>query len=245
MLDFTRRNHRWFYGNLKNLKLLRQLSMTTMDRYHLVGVAHRFIAWPAVVVFIVLGVFTVSSWPAGAAVPIGPLLALYVGYFVLYFTPRILGVIDALISSPKSYGGPMRLIAGAVVEFVLTILFVPIAMIAATYFIAGAMLGRRPSMDVQQRAAYRLTLAAASRALWPQAAFGTVLLVVLAVFAPGAIPWFLPFLAGPILAIPFALLTSSPRLLAWADRLKLCAIPEEIETPSVIADVLHVPSRGQ
>ena len=56
--------------------------------------------------------------------------------------------------------------------------------------------------------------------------------------APGALPWFLPFLGGLLLAIPFAVITSSPLLGALAVRWKILALPEEVDTPPELAAVL-------
>ena len=56
---------------------------------------------------------------------------------------------------------------------------------------------------------------------------------------PGALLLFLPFLAGLIAAQPFAIITSSPRLAAWAGQSKLCATPEEIAMPTELAALVR------
>jgi membrane glycosyltransferase len=43
--------------------------------------------------------------------------------------------------------------------------------------------------------------------------------------------WAAPLLAGLILAVPFAVVTASPRFGAFLTRIGLCAIPEERERP--------------
>jgi membrane glycosyltransferase len=63
---------------------------------------------------------------------------------------------------------------------------------------------------------------------------------VLAATSSSSIPWFMPFLSGLLLAIPFAVATSSYELGSWARRLGLCAIPEEIDTPTEVAAILPV-----
>jgi membrane glycosyltransferase len=99
----------------------------------------------------------------------------------------------------------------------------------------GLLFGRRIGWDGQRRDDHRVPWAEAALGLWPQTALGCALLLLLAVAAPGAIPWFLPFLAGLVLAIPFAVLTSSPALGDLAARWRLCAIPEEFAMPPEIA----------
>ena len=71
--------------------------------------------------------------------------------------------------------------------------------------------------------------------LWPQTVFGLALLAFALALAPGLILWSLPLTAGYFLAIPFAVATADPRLGAAMARIGLCAIPEEIDTPPIIA----------
>ncbi|HVT55060.1 MAG TPA: glucans biosynthesis glucosyltransferase MdoH, partial [Xanthobacteraceae bacterium] len=85
---------------------------------------------------------------------------------------------------------------------------------------------------------YQVPWRAAIRELAPVTAFGLAMLGFLALAAPGAILWFLPFLAGPILAIPFAVFTSSPKIGDAMAGARLCAIPEEFETPREISTLL-------
>jgi membrane glycosyltransferase len=79
---------------------------------------------------------------------------------------------------------------------------------------------------------------AAAFGLWPATLFGLLVLGFLAFKAPAVIPWFLPFLAGLVLSIPFAVLTSLPEAGAAAVHWRLCAIPEEFETPAEISALL-------
>ena len=50
--------------------------------------------------------------------------------------------------------------------------------------------------------------------------------------------WSLPLTLGYVLAIPFAIVTADPALGETLAKAGLCAIPEEIETPAIIA-ALH------
>jgi membrane glycosyltransferase len=206
-----------------------------MDRYHLVAVAHRFLGWPAMVMFVTLAAFAAATWPVATPFHSTSALAFYAVYLGLYFAPRILGLLDAILRSPSHYGGTGRLLLGGATDIVFTFLFVPVVMLRATFFIIARIFGRALPWDTQQRAAYRLLWIDALRALWPQTAFGIILIGFLAGTAPHAIPWLLPFVAGLALAVPFTVLSSSADLGRWALQRKLCAIPEEIETPREIA----------
>jgi membrane glycosyltransferase len=72
--------------------------------------------------------------------------------------------------------------------------------------------------------------------------FSFVILVLLALGAPVALVWFLPFLLGPAISIPFAVITASPSLGALAAERRFCAIPEEYVTPPELAAIMPRPS---
>jgi membrane glycosyltransferase len=238
LTDFSTRYCRWLQGNLKNLRMLSLHGLTAMDRYHIIGVAHRFMAWPAVILFVALALLVTLRWPMSAAFATGSAVWLYAGYLAIYFTPKILGLVVSAMGAPESYGGVVRLIAGGLIDFVLTLLFLPIAMLTATFCVVGLIFGRRLTWDTQQREGYRLSWSAASKTLWPHTTVGLALLATLTVAAPAAIPWFLPFFAGLALAIPLAVLTASAELSRLAASGRLCALPENIEVPHEIASVL-------
>ncbi|MGB6534810.1 MAG: glucans biosynthesis glucosyltransferase MdoH [Xanthobacteraceae bacterium] len=238
LIDFVTRYCRWLQGNFTNLRMLRLGGLAAMDRYHLIGVAHRFMTWPAVVAFVALAAFLSLRWPSGAPFSVPSALALYATYFVIYFTPKLLGVLDSALRAPKTYGGVARLAAGTSLDVVLTVLFLPVTMLTATWFATGLPFGRALAWDSQKREGYRLSWSAAAQTLWPHTAIGLGLLATLLVAAPAAVPWFLPFCAGLVVAIPFAAMTSSARLNRLAARWKLFALPEDIATPPEIASVL-------
>ncbi|MFI5011043.1 MAG: glucans biosynthesis glucosyltransferase MdoH [Hyphomicrobiales bacterium] len=242
LLDFLKRNHRWFQGNLKNLKVARLPGLPAIDRFHLTVVAQRFLSWPAMVVFVALAAFMASSWPSGTAFPTALAIALYAIWMVLFLAPKLLGVLDALLTSPSGYGGGARLLLGSFVEVVFAFLLVPVAMVATTGFMFAMAFGRGSGWEAQRRDRNRLSWKAAFAALCPQTVLGLAMLFYLAATNAGAIPWFCPFLLGLLLAVPFAILTSLPSVDALADRLKLCIIPEEVEVPAEILDVVRAAS---
>jgi membrane glycosyltransferase len=51
--------------------------------------------------------------------------------------------------------------------------------------------------------------------------------VVLAAFAPDALPWALPTLLSCLFAIPFAVVTAYPGLGHFMQRNGICAVPED------------------
>ncbi len=238
LIGFTRRYNRWFKGNLKNLKLLGLAGLTAFDRYHLIGVAHRFLGWPSMVLFAVLAAAAAASWPAEVRFDSGAALTLMITYLAVYFTPKALGIADVILRSGAIGAGPVHLTLGFLLDVLLTVLFVPIAMVQSTWFLIKLMAGHPEQLRDPPRDSHRLDWKSAWSEYWPQPVFGLLLLAFLCWKAPGALPWFLPFLAGPVLAVPFAVLTSSAQLNSWSRRLKLCALPEEMELPEEVGLIL-------
>jgi len=238
LIELARRYNRWFAGDLKNVKALK-LGARGMDRYHLLAVVHRFFGWPAFLLFVLGAAVAAATWPAGVAFPTRTALLLYGLFLAIYFTPRLLGLADALIAAPDRYGGRLRLVLGGAAEILLTVLITPVAMLSGTLSLARVWLGRKTAWLAPRRGAYRVAWRAAARAFWAETAIGTTLLAALALAAPVAIPWFLPFLAGPVLAIPLAVVSADPALGRWARQIGLCTLPEEIQVPAEVAAVLE------
>jgi membrane glycosyltransferase len=196
------------------------------------------------VVFAVLAAVAAATWSAEVAFPAGSALALFATWLALYFLPRIIGTLDAFLDRPRRYGGRARLLASSALEALFTFALTPIANITASVFMVGLLFGRKVGWDVQRRDGYGLSWEAAAASYWPHTAFGGAILLFLMATAPGAIPWFVPFLTGPLAAIPFAVITSSPALGVLAARWKLFALPEEIETPAEIAAIMPACARA-
>jgi membrane glycosyltransferase len=235
--DYLQRNSRWCQGNLQNLRLIGLASGKPVSLFHLVFMAQKFIGAAAVVTFVVLAAIAAALKPADASFPAKSALAFYGACVIVLFMPKLCSILDTLSSSPKRYGGVARFLVGGLVEVLFTFLLVPASFVASTSSLIGLFAGRPLAWDGQRRAGYRLSLPDAVAALWVTTSFGLVLLSALALAAPGAIVWFLPFLSGLLLAIPFALMTSSATIAALAAKLKICAGPEEIDPPSEIARI--------
>jgi membrane glycosyltransferase len=237
--DFIRRHLRWCQGNLQYLKLRHEPGLLTLSfsRFYLWLALELFFSMAGMVVFAVLAAIAAARWPAHVPFPAGEALALYLAWMALYFMPRIVGTLDALVFSAKRYGGRLRLLAGSALESAFTLMLTPIANVTASVFMLGLLFGRKVGWDVQRRDGYGLSWASATKGFWPQTAFGCALALYLVDTAPGAIPWFAPFLAGLIAAIPLAVVTSSPLLGALAAHWKLFGLPEEFDTPPEIAAI--------
>jgi membrane glycosyltransferase len=237
LYEFNKRNNRWCEGNLKNARVVRHSSLPAIDRFHLLVVAQRFLSQPALVIFVLAVAVWAASWPIGKAPPAGLVLSLYLMWMAMFFSPKLLGIADAILNSPSKYGGTGRLLLGASVELLYSLFLTPISAIATTAHLIKIPFESAFNWDSNRRSAYALTLGAAVRVTWLQSVVGVTLLIYLIARSPAAILWFAPFWVGLILAVPFAMLTSSSGANDVARRWRLCILPEEIEVPPEIADV--------
>jgi len=240
MPDFAVRDLRWCQGNLQYLKLI-GLPRKAMSKFNILFALQMFIGVAAFFLFVVLAAVAAALWPADVVFPTRSALAFYLLWVFMFLTPKFAGVVDAMLRSAKVYGGVARLLLGSAFEAVFSLLLTSIAWLGQAIFMAALLFGRAITWDAQRRDRYRLAWGEAAKVFWPHTLFALVLIAFLALTAPGAIVWFLPVLIGPLLSIPFAVVTSSPELGALAAKWRFCAIPEEFGTPPDLARILPRP----
>jgi membrane glycosyltransferase len=247
--DFLRRDLRWCLGNMQYFHLLAMPGLHALGRLQLALAILMYTASPLWLGFIVIGlgqlVFPPSA--AGATAPTaGGLamigfdlgLALFAVVMLMTFAPKILGIVDVLLRADtrRAYGGARRLIAGALVESVFSLLLAPSVAVAHTIFLAGLAWGRTLHWDPQRRHDRAITPGEALAGLWPQLALGIAAAALIGANAPGLLPWASPLLAGWLLSVPFATLTSHAGLGGALARAGLCASPESLRpTPEIAA----------
>ena len=90
----------------------------------------------------------------------------------------------------------------------------------------------------QSRDAYGISWRTAVENLWPQTLFGVIVCGLLALISPTVLYWSLPLTLGYLVAIPFAVVTASPALGRWFQKIGLCGIPEDFKAPKEVAAVL-------
>ncbi len=234
--DFIKRDLRWCQGNMQYLRLVARPGFTAMGRFQLASAIMMYLGAPFWVLMLAAGLaWALMGGPHGGGnspatlAPTALAFAVYFAMLAIGFAPRLLGVLDVLVqpAQRKRYGGTLRLMAGALVDTLFSILLGPLMMIAQALFVAGLLFGRRVAWEAQNRKGRQLPLQEAARGLMPQMLFGACFAAGLAVLAPGALPWATPTLAACALAVPFACLTAGGGLSRWMVRRRLCAVPDE------------------
>ncbi len=238
ILEFTKRDTRWCQGNMQYWPLVGTGGLLPMSRFQLAWAILMFLGTPAWTLFIALG--AVKPFMADAAgFPAASAIALYITFLLMYLSPKIAGFIDILASKKESarYGGRLKFILGAIVELIFSFLLGAVSTFRVTIFMVGLLFGKTVSWNGQLRDAQRIPWEVAFQGLWPQLAFGTVVMTLAYLGSPTLFWWGLIMTAGYVVAIPFGVWLASPGLGRAMAALRLCAIPEEYDTPEEIKAV--------
>jgi membrane glycosyltransferase len=243
MLDFAQRDVRWCQGNMQYIKLLDLPGLHTMSRFQLVWAILMFVGIPAWTLMIAL--LPIAAWQGQriADYPVGLAIFLYVLFFTMYLMPKIAGLIDAVLTKGgvARYGGALRFGAATVLELGFSFLQGAVSTIRTSIFMIGLAFGKSVVWGGQSRDAYGITWATAVRTLWPQTLFGVIVCGALWFIAPAVLWWSLPLTAGYLVATPFAVLTASPALGHWFQRVGLAGIPEDFDPPPEIRAIQAAP----
>jgi membrane glycosyltransferase len=229
--EFLHRDARWLAGNLQYFSLLRAPGFSWMGRWQLAQAILLMTGAPLYTLMLALAALSAATG-GGDAFPRGRMLALTLAWTLAIYAPKLCGYAQVLLEprERRRYGGGARFAIGAASEFVFTLLLDAITQVSKTLAAVRFFLDARPSWRPQNRSDRGVRWAEATRMLWPHTLFGVAVFVLLAHSSWLAALWALPFAGGLLVAIPFCVLTSSPRLSAWLRRRGIAAIPEEVLT---------------
>ena len=238
-LEFIRRDERWCQGNMQYLKLLGLPGLKTVSRFQLLWAILMFIGIPAWMAMIAMLPAAASEANAIGDFPAVSAKALYAVFLLMYLSPKIAGLIDAMLTPGEvaRFGGPLRFLSSAVAEIVFSFLQGAVSTIRTTIFMTGLLLGRSVVWNGQHRDGRGVSWRAAAWALWPQLLFGVAVCGALLAISPTVLVWSLPLTAGYLLAIPFTVVTAHASLGRWMQRSGVCAIPDDFDAPEELAVV--------
>ena len=232
LLEFIRRDLRWCQGNLQYLKLLGLPGLPTISRYQLVLAILMFVGSPAWLAMIAIsaGYFsTVEDVYAEVDPAIGAILTAVV--MTMVFAPKFATMADVLVDRARrrAFGGRIRILLGVAGETVFSMLLAPVMASMHTIFIARLIAGYGLTWESQNRRGVAVAPRMALRRLWGPTVLGGAGLMGAALMTWPSGLFLLPVLAGMILAIPFAVVTSLPSLGRVSRRLGAWRVPEEAD----------------
>ncbi|MBK5940584.1 glucan biosynthesis glucosyltransferase H [Halochromatium roseum] len=241
LLEFIRRDLRWCQGNMQYLRLPHdQLAgLHPVSRWQLRLAVMMFLASPAWVLLMLVGVLRLGFGEAGPVYLPAPGAALFVLVMVMVFAPKLATIVDALSTRAgrQRFGGGSRLIVGSLSEVGFSTLLAPIMAIAHSLFLLDLLFGRAVVWDAQRRVTHGVHPLEAMRRLWPQSLFGLFGFAWLTLHAPPGALVISPFFVGALLAVPIAVSTAAPalgRLVVWVG---LWRTPDEVEPAPLVRAV--------
>ncbi|MFM1815385.1 MAG: hypothetical protein RLZ98_2080 [Pseudomonadota bacterium] len=238
MLDFAQRDVRWCQGNLQYLKLLDTPGLLPVSRFQLVWAIMMFIGLPAWLLMIALLPAAALEARQASAYPSGLAIGLYLTFLFMFLSPKLAGLADVALTrgGVARYGGRATFLGGALLEFVFSFIQSAVSTFRTSIFIFGLVFGQKVAWGGQSRDAYGISWRTAAMNLWPQTVFGLGLAAALLYIAPTVLLWSLPLTLGYIVAIPFAVATSSPVLGRTFRNRGICGIPEDFAPPAEIRE---------
>jgi len=238
LADFTKRDLRWCQGNMQYWPILRWRGLRPTSRFQVFAAIMMYLAAPAWMGMTLAAASKMLSGDTGIDLALG--MAMFFVMIAVSLVPKLLGLLDIALTpgGAARYGGRARFALSGAVEILFGMALAPVVAFRVTLFLIGLAFGQRMTWGGQNRDAYALGWAEAARGLWPQTVFGLAL-GGLAVGVAGwsTALWAAPMVAGLALSIPFAVLTADPRLGRLARRAGLCAVPEDIAPPPILAVV--------
>jgi membrane glycosyltransferase len=169
------------------------------------------------------------QWPAQ-----DPILAawVFVGTMGLLIVPKLLAWILLLTQrqNRRQFGGGLRVFVGFLLETFLSGLIAPVMMIFQSRAVGEILLGRDSGWQVQRRDDGGLPRAELMRKYALPTLFGAVMAAIAYAVSLPLLFWMAPVIAGLLLSIPVAMLSSRPS----DPNAGLLRTPEETTPPEVL-----------
>ena len=244
LIDLATRDRRWAQGNLQHTKLLRTRGLHWLSRVHLVQGIMSYLASPLWLMMLVagLGLALVArytepnyfsdgfslfpAWPVFD--PELALRLLAVTGAVLY-VPKLLGLALALMDRGvrTQSGGSIGLMKSVAAETLLSMLLSPVMMLIQSRFVLDVMLGRDSGWNTQNRNEEALPFSTALARHAGHSAIGLLLGIASFAISWATFLWFVPIMAGLVLAPVISWATGLPTLGQWLHGANVFRIPEE------------------
>jgi membrane glycosyltransferase len=168
-------------------------------------------------------------------------LLIFIICMSVLFLPKILALIDLALDRQRcrAFGGFRRAASGAVAETIFSSLHAPLQMLWHSKFVVTILSGMGVNWSTQKRTADGIAWADAVKQHWSHTLIGIGWGATVWWLDPRTFWWFLPVMAGMLVAIPLSVFTSRGSLGGKARSLGLFLTPEETSPPPEL-DTLRV-----
>jgi membrane glycosyltransferase len=255
LIDSAKRDRRWCQGNMQHSWLLLAKGFRPCNRLHLLMGVMAYGTSPLWLLFLLFSTWHVHELITGGmsharamtvvelfgrTLRVPDAVTLLALTLLLLFLPKFISLFQALRRGERAarFGGRIRLLAGALVEIVISALLAPVNMLFNSKFVATTLLGQGVSWITQRRGA-----GGDDGTDWREAILTHYphLLVGLAwgagawLLSPVFFWWLSPVLAGMVFSIPLSILLGKPGLGRAAQKAGLLLTPEETQPPPELA----------
>jgi membrane glycosyltransferase len=256
MIENAQRDRRWCQGNMQHALVVLARGLRGISRIHLLMGIFGYLASPLWLLFLITFNWALWSKKHSGLSDImvrpftpfiqhldGPQQAflIFIICMVVLFLPKVLALVDLAMDRQRcrSFGGFSNAAAGAIVETVFSSLHAPLQMLWHSKFVVTIVCGMGVHWATQNRTANGISWWGAVKNHWSHTFIGIAWGVAIWLLDPHTFWWFLPVMAGMLLAIPLSVLTSRSTLGSKTRSLGLFLTPEETIPPSEL-DTLRV-----
>ena len=249
LLDSAIRDRRWAQGNVQHLGVLKAKGLCWPSRAHMIMGVMNYVISPLWLVSVLVGLILYSRIDlqlaaGGLSLANTSLSAIQVfdsprmiGLFVLTISllllPKFLGLVIAL-GEPQSIQRKTRLIIGAVIEQICSILQAPIVMSLHSRHLWEILWGKDSGWSAQRRCGSSFPLSVLLLRHGSQTILGLAITAYLVWLSSALLYWVLPLTLGLICSMPLSALGGSRPLGRKLAKMRLLLTPEEHESPAII-----------
>ena len=252
LLAELQRDRRWCHGNLQNSRLVFEPSLHAVHRSVFMTGVLAYASAPLWLGFLVFSTLLFTQHAHDVPIyfiepyqlfPIWPsanlklILTLFGLTGVLLLAPKAFSLVVVLLKGRADrFGGVLRLLVSAFLEFLHSLFLAPVRMLFQTQFFVAALTGLR----LDWKSPPRNDASTPWGQAWRRHGLHSLLAVawMAAIHASGApFPWWLsPIIVGLLLGPPLSVWGSRASVGRSLERAGLLLIPEEIEPPQVLLE---------
>jgi membrane glycosyltransferase len=263
VVDFAQRDRRWAQGSIQHLRLLGLHGLHPVSRVHFMLGAMGYLSSVLWMLILLAGTAYVlvpalssrSLFPApggsgeifaalfGIASAFGGLAPLLAVTAIVLFGPKVLGLTLAVGRRRAAFGGGPRLVVGALLETVFSVIVAPVMMLYHARFVFGILTGHDVVWGAQPRDGRAVGWSEAVRSTAGMTLVGIVWAGVTLLLSPAFFLWLTPIFAGILLAAPLVRLSSRP--LGRRLETGLLVTPADVLRPTELFDPRATEAAGR
>ena len=251
LLAELQRDRRWCHGNLQNSRLMFEPGLHPVHRTVFLTGVLAYVSAPLWLAFLLLSSLLFASqsheipkyflqpyqlFPVWPTANLKLMLTLFGLTAALLLAPKLLSLaVIVLRGQAQYYGGVARLLLGALLEFMHSLLLAPVRMLFHTQFVLAALTGWRLAWKSPPRDDAATGWGEAARRHGAHTALALLWLTAILI-GSASVPWWLsPVIVGLLVAIPMSALSSHAAPGRWLRARGVLLTPEERRQPPVLA----------